>query len=490
MKSIFTLIGLLVLTGNLHAGMPSPSVNSNPVISHAFSVTPAIGDFGGIQAGTSGQMTFTITNTGDSALTVKKIEVLGNSYHLTDSHTYPFEVTGSLGNANPLGNSGMKLEFTVRFIPVDYGIQTGKIVVTLDGSGGEIREMPLTGECITCYRATEAHRGENHAPKKNAWFKYTADKFSIVEINSCHPNQTNTPSNQQPVVWFRAYEDCHGTIIPEIDEYMPTCPYDHQAIPVRTVMTAGQTIYMYWMADYPGSTCPANGFYFNINATYPTDGDVCENAIPLTLPVVDHFGNTRGFNDDYNMSPCSPFVNYIDGNDKVYSVTIEQEGYLKGSILGAYAGVHILDECPKVELEKSHCKGFAGGTQGGTFRKKISPGTYYVIVSNWTPPQSVDYLLNLSLENLSAVENQDLALHLTVFPNPAKDVFTVSLSLEAPADLSLELVSISGQSVYRRECRSEYYFQDDIDVSRVARGVYYLKINSGSELTVRKLVLE
>jgi hypothetical protein len=174
----------------------------------------------------------------------------------------------------------------------------------------------------------------------------------------------------------------------------------------------------------------------------------------------------------------------------VYSITLEQEGYLKGSILGAYAGVHVLDECPKVELAKSHCMAFVGGVQGGSFRKKIMPGTYYVIVSNSTPPQWVDYLLNLSFENVSAVDNEGLTNRLAVFPNPAKDLFTVSLSLNTPADLSLELVSISGQSVYRRQCRSEYYFQEEINVARLARGVYYLKVNTGAENEVRKVILD
>jgi hypothetical protein len=110
MKSMYALIGLMVLTGNLRAGMPGFTVNCSPVINPAFSVTPAIGDFGGIQAGTTGQMTFAITNKGDSALTVKKIEISGSSFLLTDSHTYPFEVTGSLPNTNPLSNSGYTLE--------------------------------------------------------------------------------------------------------------------------------------------------------------------------------------------------------------------------------------------------------------------------------------------------------------------------------------------------------------------------------------------
>jgi hypothetical protein len=310
MKSMLTLIGLLVLAGNLRAGMPAFAINCSPVPNPVFSVTPAIGDFGGIQAGTSSQMTFTITNKGDSALSVKKIEIFGSSYLLTDSHTYPFEVNGSLANTNPLCNCSVTLEFTVHCIPIDYGIQTGKVVVTFGGSGDETFEIPLTGEGINCSRAIEINMGVNWAPKQDIWYKYTADRLSIIEVNSCHPHQTWIGDDYWPINMY-LFSDCCGSLIAGHPEPMyENCPYDPYLESQQHVMEPGETLYILWRT-FPGSPHYREGFYFNFNFTYTTDGDVCGSAIPLTLPIVDHFGNTRGFNDDYNVSPCSPFVNYI-----------------------------------------------------------------------------------------------------------------------------------------------------------------------------------
>jgi len=255
-------------------------------------------------------------------------------------------------------------------------------------------------------------------------------------------------------------------------------------------MNEGETVKIFWPWEFD-SAYDDEGFYFNIDPAYPIDGDVCETAIPLTLPVVNHFGTTVGFEDDYDMSPCSPFSNYMDGNDKVYSITLDVEGYLTGSILGAYGSIHVLDECPVVELEKRNCLGFANGPNGGEFTKRIQPGFYYVIVSTWAPPQTVDYLMNMSFEELSTgVDEGNLMSSLTVYPNPTSGRFTVSFSNTESSDLTLELVNISGQVVYRNEVKSVYSYNEDIDASAFAKGVYYLKVNDGTDVKIEKVVIQ
>jgi hypothetical protein len=139
--------------------------------------------------------------------------------------------------------------------------------------------------------------------------------------------------------------------------------------------------------------------YYNIYVSYPVDGDVCENALPLTFPVVNLFGTTTGFNDDYNQSPCSGEQNYMDGNDVVYSIELTQTGTLSGSILGSYAAVHILSQCPGQQLSQSACRGFAGGPNGGSFSSEMVAGRYFVIVSSLTGHQTTTYLLNLQFES-------------------------------------------------------------------------------------------
>jgi hypothetical protein len=288
------------------------------------------------------------------------------------------------------------------------------------------------------------------------------------------------------------YSDCEGTLIASNDDLeWAACPYNRAASGLSGIpMNEGESIYIFWPLAFPTAAYAYDEMVFNIVPSYPIDGDVCETAIPLTLPVVNMFGTTVGFADDYDASPCSPYSNYMDGNDVVYSISLENDGYLVASILGAYGSIHVLDKCPKEELLKENCKAFIGGPNGGEFNKRIQAGDYLVIISTWAPPQTVDFLLNMSFEDASAIDENGLANSLQVYPNPTNSEFTVSVTQAEVSDLTIELVNISGQVVYRLEEKSVYSLTEKIDVREFAKGVYYLKVNNGSEIQIEKVVVQ
>lgn len=475
--SLITLIGQATVK-SMNFALPATG-ETTPILS----VTPQNGDFGGQQLGLTSSISFTIKNTGVSILKIKKIEISGVCFTLTDTNSYPFEVVADTGFSLPEGNSGKSLKFMVNFKPTDIGEQSGKVMITYGLYSDQTYDIPLSGEGLSCYTAIVANKGENWSQNQDSWYKYTADKFSIVEINTCHPHNAGLE------LYLYVYSNCTGTLIGAGWETMDYCDYQGAVI-IQTVLNAGETIYIFWPRGFTNSVHPRVGFFFNIKATYPIDGDVCENAVPLTLPVINHFGNTRGLNDDYNYSPCSPFSNFMGGNDKVYTITLPEDGYLTGDITGAYGSIHILDECPKEELAKDQCKAFAGGPEGGHFRRKISAGTYFCIISNWPPPNAMDYLLNLTWEGVSVVENDQISSSLNVYPNPARDRFTVSITQEDLSDLTLELFNLSGQIVYSNQVKAVFSYQTEIDAGTLSRGVYYLKVCSGKEVNIKKIVIE
>jgi hypothetical protein len=464
-------------------------------------VEPLPGDFGGVQINETGTLTFTVKNVGVSVLKIKKVELMaGPEFALSDSTDYPVEITNGLTYA--FAKEGeTSISFDVTFSPTDIGVYTGKALITYGLFEDKVLEVPFMGEGLSCFTAEEAHVGENWAASQNSWFTYTAGKFQIVYINSCHPNQDVSDTQEYAYdTWIWVFADCAGDLTKDAanpnvvaqndDLEWDLCPYNRASSGVTFAMNEGETVKIFWPWEFD-SAYDDEGFYFNIEPSYPIDGDVCETAIPLTLPVVNHFGTTVGFEDDYDASPCSPFSNYMDGNDKVYSINIEVEGYLTANILGAYGSVHVLDECPVEELEKRNCKLFASGPNGGEQTKRIEPGFYYLIVSTWAPPQTVDYLLNVSFEELSTgVDDDALMNSLKVYPNPTTGMFTVSISSAEASDLTLELVNISGQTVYRNEVKSVYSYNEEIDASAFAKGVYYLKVNNGDDVKVEKIIIQ
>jgi len=461
------------------------------ITSPIYTSTPEM-DFGGVQVGEVGTLTHSIMNAGVSILKVSKVELVNNGggvFELMDENTYPAEVTSG---AEAFAKNGTDaLSFDVTFSPEDIGVYTGTVRVTYGLYADETMDIPLVGEGLSCYTAAEAVLGDNWAASQNSWFTYTAEKFQMAWVTSCHENQDVSDTRAYAYdTWLYIYADCEGTEIGNNDDLeWDACPYNRASSGMLVPMNEGESIKIFWPWAF-SSDHDDEGFFFTISATYPIDGDVCETAIPLTLPVVNHFGTTTGFEDDYDMSPCSPYSNYMDGNDKVYSITLEKEGYLTGNILGAYGSIHVLDKCPVEELEKKNCKGFVGGPNGGEFTKRIAAGEYYVIISTWAPPQTVDFLLNMSFEETSGIEENGLASSLSVYPNPTNGKFTVSIANAEATDMTVELVNISGQVVYRNEVKAVYSYNEDIDASDFAKGVYYLKVNNGEEVQVEKIVVQ
>jgi hypothetical protein len=96
----------------------------------------------------------------------------------------------------------------------------------------------------------------------------------------------------------------------------------------------------------------------------------------------------------------------------------------------------------------------------------------------------------MSWESGAAVDNSDLMSSLSVYPNPTNGKFTVSINNPEAANMTLELVNISGQVVYRNEVKGAYSYNEDIDASSFAKGVYYLKVNDGKAVKVEKVVVQ
>jgi len=457
-----------------------------PIFKHA----PDPMDFGGVQVNESATQTMHISNVGVSVLPVHSVELVDATgyFSVTDENTYPVEVTDGAYAFAKNGTDDLMVDVT--FAPLDIGVHTAFLRVTYGMYNQTVVDLPILGEGLSCFTAAEAVLGDNWAASQNSWFTYTAEKFQMAWITSCHENQDVSDTREYAYdTWLYIYADCEGNEIGNNDDLeWDACPYNRASSGMLVPMNEGETIKIFWPWAFT-SAHDDEGFFFTISATYPIDGDVCETAIPLTLPVVNHFGTTTGFEDDYDLSPCSPYSNYMDGNDKVYSINLEYDGYLTGNILGAYGSIHVLDRCPVEELQKNNCKGFVGGPMGGEFTKRIAAGEYYVIVSTWAPPQTVDFLLNMRFQGLG-VEESALVSSLSVYPNPTNGKFTVSIANAEATDMTVELVNISGQVVYRNEVKAVYSYNEDIDASEFAKGVYYLKVNNGEEVKVEKIVVQ
>ena len=82
--------------------------------------------------------------------------------------------------------------------------------------------------------------------------------------------------------------------------------------------------------------------------------------------------------------------------------------------------------------------------------------------------------------------------NLIVFPNPATETATVEINLSEPCKIHIELLNILGQNVLPTKTSevletSEVY-REQLDLSGLAPGIYFVVINAGKERIIKELV--
>lgn len=125
--------------------------------------------------------------------------------------------------------------------------------------------------------------------------------------------------------------------------------------------------------------------------THLPKGAKCSDPIVLTDPVTDLDGNTLETGNNYHYDGsvyCAP--NYVGENDAIYSFTFTEDTDFSLRVDAdrpARVGLHLLDGCPETTPT---CLQWAGSSlPSGTLGSKLTPGTYYVVVSSF--PGSYDW---------------------------------------------------------------------------------------------------
>jgi uncharacterized membrane protein len=137
-------------------------------------------------------------------------------------------------------------------------------------------------------------------------------------------------------------------------------------------------------------------------------GSTCQNPVVATLPIEDLQANLVAFGNDYQGSWITPATDYLDGYDKVFTFTLDEESYLSGSVATSVSvriGILILDACPDQE-NPANLLASGMGLRGGEFAEvPFQPGTYYALISSRpTTTSPIDFTMNLSARTAGGPE--------------------------------------------------------------------------------------
>jgi bacillolysin len=132
-----------------------------------------------------------------------------------------------------------------------------------------------------------------------------------------------------------------------------------------------------------------------------------------------------------------------------------------------------------------------GSTTAESISYTATPGTYYAQVFGYSGANSTTtcYTLKVQLGTATIFGNtNEIAKNnavLKVYPSPATDILNVSVLGETNGKGIIKVVDVNGTVVLQQKINSSV---QQVDISRLAKGVYMLKIENGSGLLTSKFV--
>ncbi len=121
---------------------------------------------------------------------------------------------------------------------------------------------------------------------------------------------------------------------------------------------------------------------------------------------------------------------------------------------------------------------------------------FELINDSWTGEvtSNGDYYVSLNGVDQTGIIYKDLVnassdTHISVVPNPNNGQFTFSFNVEEAANVRIELVNALGQTVFTEDLR-QYTgtYRQQMDLTTMSNGFYYLKVMRGDRTDVEKVV--
>ena len=123
------------------------------------------------------------------------------------------------------------------------------------------------------------------------------------------------------------------------------------------------------------------------------------------------------------------------------------------------------------------------------FNNGAAETTYEVtlIVYNLCGIDSITYQVKVGLN--VGTEEYGLKEALSVYPNPSNGVFNLELNLNGSTEVSYILSDVQGKQLLSKALGEGSVLRDEMNLSGLANGVYYLTVKAGEEQTVTRLIL-
>lgn len=97
---------------------------------------------------------------------------------------------------------------------------------------------------------------------------------------------------------------------------------------------------------------------------------------------------------------------------------------------------------------------------------------------------------NVTIDNFTSVDENELNENLAIFPNPNNGVFTIELTGEGMGQVNVKVYDLTGTLVHQESgMNANDGFSSRIDLSNFPQGMYFVKVSHNNGSAVRKFLL-
>ncbi len=118
-------------------------------------------------------------------------------------------------------------------------------------------------------------------------------------------------------------------------------------------------------------------------------------------------------------------------------------------------------------------------------------GKFYLVFTSNNANRALGWEIFYTANNVGINENDEVFNNLSIYPNPANEQLNISFVSKTSNQVNVSLVNMTGMTVYNETLQSKStVFNNSINLSSLAKGVYILRLHSDEKELVRKIVIE
>ena len=312
-------------------------------------------------------------------------------------------------------------------------------------------------------------------PDKAKWYKYTPTADGLMTISSCNGGSDTR--------LFLYAGSCDTLIQAGYNDdfcYYDATSGDEYAASITKPVKANKSYFFEW--DNAWDTTVFS-FSLSFSTFTPRATQLCETSTTVGLGVT-HVDSLFGFasRGDANRANWYKYTPSTNGK-----LTVTTCGQPADTRLWMYRGI-----CSSLVLINSgddDCLSSSGDSLSASITNQtVTAGTtYYFEWDDSWENSPFDFILTFQAAN--GIEEERLAQSVSISPNPASEVLSLSMNFEKNTDLTVNIVNNIGQKVLSKKIPNILRGSESLDLSRLNSGIYIVEITDGQTRTNKKLVI-